>query len=134
MWRRATWRLTLPVLLLLAGCSDVRSPVQGRTSPAGAARTPARPTVAHPDHVRYVCDDGFDFSADVAVSQTIVHLPGGRSETLRPTRSADGARYAAGSLVYWSRGRNAILEWTHGTRHRCHEVLRPASSAVPKSR
>lgn len=121
---RRIWPLAV---LLLAGCSRDRPPA----APAGhMSKAPARPTVAQPNHVRYLCDDGFAFSADVAVTQAVIHLSDGRSETLPHARSADGARYVGDTLTYWSRGRHATLEQVQGPRHRCHETgtLAPAGS------
>lgn len=99
---------------------SVPSPALTRMQPV-AAGSAAAPTAAHPNHVDYSCEDGFQFSADVSPDRVVLHVQG-REVTLPHVVSASGARYSANGLTYWSKGPDALYEQEGVVRHQCHDV------------
>ena len=94
--------------------------------PAGPAR-PQRATGLTPaGPATFDCDGGFGFvmaptASNAGVSEAIdLDLPAGRQRLPRvPT--ASGARYTAGNISVWNKGREAILD-LDGHVYRCREA------------
>ncbi len=105
-------------LLLLDEGGRVRVRLAPR-GPSATGLTPAGPAT-------FDCDGGFGFvmaptASNAGVSEAIdLDLPAGRQRLPRvPT--ASGARYTAGNISVWNKGREAILD-LDGHVYRCREA------------
>jgi putative lipoprotein len=73
----------------------------------------------------YECNDGYGFVARIEGENAWLFLPNG-TISLPHVRSASGARYSDGSITFWSKGEEALLE-TGKNRHRnCRNNRRKA--------
>jgi heat shock protein HslJ/membrane-bound inhibitor of C-type lysozyme len=67
---------------------------------------------------RFACGDGPDFEVRFAGPETVIlTLPDG-DHTLQRERTASGAKYSGGGIIYWNKGDEALLE-IDGVRHTC---------------
>jgi heat shock protein HslJ/membrane-bound inhibitor of C-type lysozyme len=57
----------------------------------------------------YACPDGVRFSIRPVGDSVVLSLPE-RTDTLPQAEAASGAKYAAGGMVFWSKGKEASLE------------------------
>jgi len=111
--------VALSVILLmplLVSCSSE----QGEVSQAGS--TEINKEVSLPDFSSiktdnifvYECGDSLQFTAYVTRDSTWLFLPDTTLKVL-PVRSGSGAKYEAGSFIYWSKGEEAILQQPRGS-------------------
>ena len=91
---------------VLGGCSGSRAPSPAAELPDSTA---AKGTTV------YGCADGFRFSMRPEGDSAIVSLPR-RLVSLPRTPAASGAKYAAGGITFWDKGREATLH-VEGTEH-----------------
>lgn len=99
-------------LALLAGACHIVDP--NTPSPASASGDP--PTRSATTHV-YACGD-YAFVARVEGEQVWLFLPSGTVAVPRVV-SGSGAKYSDGSVTYWSKGQEALLELPDRTLTEC---------------
>lgn len=66
----------------------------------------------------YICPDDYRFSVQLIGDTALVTLPD-QELRLPQVVAASGTRYAAGGVVFWSKGAEAILETPAGTHEGC---------------
>lgn len=103
------------VATVLAACARAAVPSSDTTGPRAAAGDSATPAAqsaqsAQPVGRRdvWVCGDGFRFGVETRGDSVVLALPTSVA-TLPQVRAASGTRYAAGGLVFWSKGATAEL-------------------------
>jgi membrane-bound inhibitor of C-type lysozyme/uncharacterized membrane protein len=81
----------------------------------------------HPRTQTYVyeCNDGYGFVARIEGEKAWLFLPNG-TISLPPVRSASGARYSDGSITFWSKGEEALLETDENSHRNCRNNRRKA--------
>jgi heat shock protein HslJ/membrane-bound inhibitor of C-type lysozyme len=113
--RTCAGRLGAVAALSILACSTSRP--AGRSEPPAErsqppAERPAGETTPAPRHAGttvYACPDGVRFSIRPVGDSVVVSLPE-RMDTLPRVEAASGAKYAAGGVVFWSKGEEASLE------------------------
>jgi heat shock protein HslJ len=118
--RPPAWAAPLALVAVLAGCA-----------PPAAAPPAAGPAPSAADTHVYRCEGDYRFSVRVRPDSALVRL--GTGEVALPhVASASGARYAAGGVTYWSRGREATLETPSASYRSC--VGQPVKTADDEAR
>lgn len=81
----------------------------------------------------YNCDDSLQFTAHVTPDSAWLFLSDTTVKVL-PTRSASGARYEGEKYLYWSKGKEAILQKPVGSFMQCQTIPREKAWAAAKLR
>ena len=73
--------------------------------------------------VRYECAAGEKFAIQFTPDMlAFLTLPDGRRVQVDQAESASGAKYTDGSVTYWSKGRDATLEFDGKTLDGCRQA------------
>jgi membrane-bound inhibitor of C-type lysozyme len=98
-------------LIMLTACASSRE-----ADPQPAAGETIGP-------VTFACDDGSAIAAtfdNAPTPATVLLVRGDQTFTLPQAISADGARYVGDDIEFWSKGRDAMVDW-QGTKLKCSE-------------
>jgi membrane-bound inhibitor of C-type lysozyme len=104
------------VLAAAGGCSESTEPLPpdpGQSAPAAPV-----PAVRPGKTFVYTCDDSLRFTARVEGETTWLFLPSGTLK-LQQTAAASGARYEDGSVMFWTKADEAMLDRGDQQRLQC---------------
>ena len=112
------WRATAVVMLVVAlagACSESTEsppPDDDENAPQASVRDRVGKTFV------YTCNDGLRFTARIEGEMAWLFLPSGTLK-LQKEEAASGARYGNGSVTFWSKAGEALLDRTDQPRLQC---------------
>jgi len=112
-WRAAA--VALLALIVTGACSESNEPA----SPGDGQSAPAAPVPGRPGKTFvYACGDSLRFTARIEGETAWLFLPSGTLK-LRQEEAASGARYGDGSIVFWTKADEAMLDRGDQQRLKC---------------
>lgn len=125
--------LFLSLYLSVLGCGQRAEPESNDQSALKNANLPGFESVNTDQVFVYNCSDTLQFTAHVTEDSTWLFLSDTTLKVL-PVTAGSGARYEGNSYLYWSKGKEAILQKPQGSFTTCQSMPQERSWAAAKLR